>query len=72
MQGRWCGIAQDSLEKETKECAIVDSVLEFRYNNGATTIVPATKVLDFISKNNLKVKWILETHAHAGNFRISS
>jgi hypothetical protein len=29
-------------------------------------------VLDFISKNNLKVKWILETHAHAGNFRISS
>jgi glyoxylase-like metal-dependent hydrolase (beta-lactamase superfamily II) len=72
MQGRWFGIAQDSLEKETKECAIVDSVLEFHYNNGATTTVPATKVLDFISKNNLKVKWILETHAHAGNIRISS
>jgi len=47
------------------ECAIVDSVLDYDPKSGRTQHTSADKVIDYVHKNDLKVQWILETHAHA-------
>ena len=52
----------------TKEAAIVDSVLDFDPNSGRTATVSADEVLDYVKSHNLKVVWLLETHAHADHF----
>ncbi len=50
---------------ETKQCVIIDSVLDFDYASGSSSLVAADKILNFITNNKLQVKWILETHVHA-------
>jgi glyoxylase-like metal-dependent hydrolase (beta-lactamase superfamily II) len=52
----------------TGEAAIVDSVLDFDPNSGRTATASADKVIDHITSHNLKVTWLLETHAHADHF----
>ena len=52
----------------TMEAAIVDSVLDFDPNSGRTSTLSADKVIDYIDSHNLKVTWLLETHAHADHF----
>lgn len=52
----------------TGEAAIVDSVLDFDPNSGRTATASADKVIDHIVSHNLKVTWLLETHAHADHF----
>lgn len=52
----------------TGEAAIIDSVLDFDPNSGRTTTASADKVIDHITSHNLKVTWLLETHAHADHF----
>jgi len=46
-------------------CAIIDSVLDYDPKSGRTKHVSADKVVEFVRANQLKVEWILETHAHA-------
>lgn len=50
------------------EAAIVDSVLDFEPNSGRTATHSADKVIAHVTSNNLKVTWLLETHAHADHF----
>jgi len=45
--------------------AIIDSVLDYDPKSGRTTTTSADKVIDYVKANDLKVQWILETHAHA-------
>ncbi|MBA4045905.1 MAG: MBL fold metallo-hydrolase [Erythrobacter sp.] len=52
----------------TMKAAIVDSVLDFDPNSGRTSTLSADKVIDFVTSKNLKVQWLLETHAHADHF----
>lgn len=52
----------------TMEAAIVDSVLDFDPNSGRTSTLSADKVIDYVTSHNLKVTWLLETHAHADHF----
>ncbi|WP_379921908.1 MBL fold metallo-hydrolase [Erythrobacter sp. R86502] len=52
----------------TREAAIIDSVLDFEPNSGRTATASSDKVVDYIAKHNLKVTWLLETHAHADHF----
>lgn len=52
-------------EKPGTACAIIDSVLDYDPKSGRTGHGSADKVIDFVKQNNLKVQWILETHAHA-------
>lgn len=47
------------------EAAIIDSVLDYDPKSGRTRTTSADKLIDFVHKNALKVRWILETHAHA-------
>lgn len=50
------------------EAAIIDSVLDFNPNSGRTATASADAVIDYVTSHNLKVKWLLETHAHADHF----
>lgn len=52
-------------EKPGSACAIIDSVLDYDPKSGRTSHKSADLVIDFVKTNDLKVQWILETHAHA-------
>ena len=52
-------------EKPGSACAIIDSVLDYDPKSGRTSHKSADKVIEFVKANDLKVEWILETHAHA-------
>jgi glyoxylase-like metal-dependent hydrolase (beta-lactamase superfamily II) len=47
------------------ECAIVDPVLDYDAAAARTSTVSADAVLAFVREHDLRVAWILETHAHA-------
>lgn len=49
----------------TGAAAIIDPVLDFDPKSGRTATRSADAVLAAAAKQNLKVTWILETHAHA-------
>ena len=52
-------------EKEGAACAIIDSVLDYDPKSGRTRTTSADKLVAFVQAKNLRVEWILETHAHA-------
>jgi glyoxylase-like metal-dependent hydrolase (beta-lactamase superfamily II) len=52
-------------EKPGSACAIVDPVLDYDPKSGRTRTASADQLIAFVEKNQLKVEWILETHAHA-------
>ena len=52
-------------EKEGSACAIIDSVLDYDSKSGRTRTSSADKLMAFVQEKNLRVEWILETHAHA-------
>ncbi len=55
-------------EKEGSACAIIDSVLDYDPKSGRTRTDSADKVIEFVKEKDLRVEWILETHAHADHF----
>jgi len=52
----------------SREAAIIDSVLDFDPASGCTSAASADAVIDYVNSHNLKVIWLLETHAHADHF----
>lgn len=52
----------------TRQCAIVDPVLDFDEKSGATATINADRILDFVKAQGLTVQWILDTHPHADHF----
>ncbi|MCS4503703.1 MBL fold metallo-hydrolase [Arhodomonas aquaeolei] len=49
----------------SRECAIVDSVLDYAPNSGRTSHDSADRIVAFVQENDLRATWILETHVHA-------
>lgn len=49
----------------SKQCAVIDSVLNYDPSSGSTSYNSADEIIAYIQKNELKVEWILETHVHA-------
>ena len=47
------------------EGVVIDPVLDFDYSSGRTNTTMAEKIVAFIKEQQLSVRWILETHAHA-------
>lgn len=47
------------------EAAIIDSVLDYDAAAGRTSYGSADLIIEYITSNNLKVMWLIETHAHA-------
>ena len=52
-------------EKEGSACVIIDSVLDYDPKSGRTRTDSADQLIAFVREKQLKVEWILETHAHA-------
>ena len=50
---------------DEQACAIIDPVLDYDPKAGRVTTTSAQKLVDYIHQHQLKVSWILETHAHA-------
>ena len=49
----------------TKKAAIIDSVLGFDYASGTISYNHANLIIDYVTKRNLDVEWLIETHVHA-------
>lgn len=52
----------------TKQCAIIDPLLDFDEKSGAIATKNADALLDFVEEHGLNVEWILDTHPHADHF----
>ena len=52
-------------DKQTNSCAVLDSVLDLDYASGKINYLNADKIINFITENNLKLCWLIETHVHA-------
>jgi len=52
-------------DNDSKEAAIIDSVLDFEAASGRTTTDSADKIINYIQSKQLTTRWILESHAHA-------
>lgn len=52
-------------DPSSNSCAVVDSVMDIDYSAGRITYDHADDIIAFITENDLKLEWILETHVHA-------
>lgn len=52
-------------DPETRVCVVIDPVLDYDPKSGRTRTESAQQVIDYITNNQLRLEWILETHAHA-------
>lgn len=53
------------LDETTRQCALIDSVLDFDPKSGRTATTSADKLMARVIELEAKVEWILETHVHA-------
>ena len=53
------------LDKATKQCALIDSVLDYDPKSGRTTHTSADALIARVRELGASVQWILETHVHA-------
>ena len=52
-------------DPETRQCAVVDSVLDFDYASGRTSTASADLLIRKVQDAGLEVEWVLESHVHA-------
>lgn len=52
-------------DPESKEAAIIDSVLDYDAAAGRTSHGSADRIIEYVGKEGLTVAWHIETHAHA-------
>lgn len=60
------------IDPASRQCAIVDPVLDYDENSGSVGTTHADKLLAYIRQNGLEVEWILDTHPHADHFSASA
>ena len=53
------------LDTDTKQCALIDSVLDYDPKSGRTQTRSADRLIARVRELGASVAWILETHAHA-------
>ena len=53
------------IDRPTRACAIVDSVLDYDPKSGRTSHASADRLVARVHERDLHVEWILETHVHA-------
>ena len=58
-------ISDPLLDTDTRECALIDSVLDFHLKSGSTCTASADKLVARVHELSVNVRWLLETHAHA-------
>ncbi|HBC20498.1 MAG TPA: MBL fold metallo-hydrolase [Alcanivorax sp.] len=52
-------------DPQTRQCAIVDSVLDYDPKAGRTRHDSASQIVAYVKQEGLTVDWLLETHVHA-------
>ncbi len=52
-------------DTDNQLCAIIDPVLDYDFKSGHTATDSADEVVDFVRHQDLTVRYIIETHAHA-------
>lgn len=52
-------------DPETRQCAVIDSVLDYDPASGRTSHASAQRLVDYVRNQYLRVQWLLETHVHA-------
>lgn len=60
--GTWSYVVADP---RTREAALIDPVLDYDAASGRTSTVAAETLLADVDANGYRVRWLLETHAHA-------
>ena len=63
--GSWQYVFHDPV---TMKGAIVDPVMNYDPNAGATAMTSAQEILDYVRTAGIEVVWILDTHPHADHF----
>ncbi len=53
------------LDTETKQCALIDSVLDYNPHSGRSSHASANRLVARVRELGATVQWILETHVHA-------
>jgi glyoxylase-like metal-dependent hydrolase (beta-lactamase superfamily II) len=59
-------------DPSTRNCAIIDSVLNYDQYSGRTNTKSADLVIAYVEQNQLSVEWILDTHIHADHITASN
>lgn len=62
--GTWT-VSYIVLDKKTKQCALVDGVLDYDPKSGRTAHSTADQLIARVRELGATVQWILETHVHA-------
>jgi glyoxylase-like metal-dependent hydrolase (beta-lactamase superfamily II) len=52
-------------DPDSHSCAVIDSVMDIDYAAGRISYDSADKIIQFVKDHDLKVEWLIETHAHA-------
>ena len=52
----------------SRQCAIIDPVLDFDEKSGSVATTSADAILRYVAAEKLTVRWILDTHPHADHF----
>jgi glyoxylase-like metal-dependent hydrolase (beta-lactamase superfamily II) len=52
-------------DPHSRECAIIDAVLDFDPSAGRTSTRSAARIVEYVRRRRLETRWILETHPHA-------
>jgi glyoxylase-like metal-dependent hydrolase (beta-lactamase superfamily II) len=53
------------VDLRSTHCAVIDPVMDFDQASGSISFAGADRIIAFISRHNLNLEWILETHVHA-------
>ena len=53
------------VDRDTKQCALIDSVLDYDAKSGRTDTASADRLISRVRELGAQVQWILETHVHA-------
>lgn len=67
-----CTITYVLTDKASSQTAVIDPVLDYEASSGTLSSSTIDKVIDYIDSNNLRLEWILETHAHADHVSAAS
>jgi glyoxylase-like metal-dependent hydrolase (beta-lactamase superfamily II) len=62
--GTWT-VSYIVLDTQTKQCALIDSVLDYDPKSGRTAHTAADRLIARVRELGATVQWILETHVHA-------
>lgn len=52
-------------DPRSNACAVIDSVMDIDYAAGRISYESADRIVDYIRREDLDLKWLIETHVHA-------